>query len=84
VRYEDLVRDPRATLSGVLDYLELDAPATTIDAMLQTLDKPESDIHRTTEAEASIGRWQRDLAGDVREACERSLGEALGEFGYAA
>jgi hypothetical protein len=84
VRYEELVREPRETLAAALGYLELDADGATIGAMLETLDKPESDIHRTTEAEASIGRWQRDLAGDVREACERSLGEALGEFGYTA
>jgi hypothetical protein len=83
LRYEDLVLRPRETLAGALDYLELDTPSATVDAMLETLTAPESDVHRTIAAEESIGRWRRDLPDDVKEACERVLGTALDEFGYA-
>jgi hypothetical protein len=82
MRYEDLVRQPRETLVGLLDHLVLDAPAATVDAMLGTLDEPASETHRTTGAEESIGRWRRDLPDDVKEACERAFGEALQQFGY--
>jgi hypothetical protein len=82
VRYEDLVQRPRETLVSTLDYLELDTPAGVVDEMLESLDAPESEVHRTTGAEASIGRWRRDLPDDLKEACERVLGPALDEFGY--
>jgi Sulfotransferase family len=84
VRYEDLVLRPRETLLSVLEYLELDTPPRTVDEMLESLDAPQSDVHRTTAAEASIGRWRRDLPDDLKEACERVLGGALDEFGYAS
>jgi hypothetical protein len=83
IRYEDLVRRPREMVAETLDYLELDTPPATIDAMLESLDEPASDVHRTTAAEESIGRWRRDLPDDVREACRSALGGALAEFGYA-
>jgi hypothetical protein len=83
IRYEDFVREPRAVLTGVLDYLELETPAPTVDAMLKSLDEPASDVHRTMAPESSIGRWQRDLPDDVKEASREAFGEALEEFGYA-
>jgi hypothetical protein len=83
IRYEGLVREPRETLERVLRHLELEATPPTVDAMLASLAAPEAEAHRTTGAEHSIGRWQRDLSDEVREACETALGPALGEFGYA-
>jgi hypothetical protein len=83
IRYEELVRRPREVLAGVLEFLELDAPRDTIDAMVASLDEPASDVHRTTAAEDSIGRWERDLPDDVKEACRQALGHALDQFGYA-
>ena len=41
-------------------------------------------VYRTTAPEESIGRWERDLPPDVREACHGALGEALQAFGYPA
>jgi hypothetical protein len=83
IRYEELVRRPREVLAGVLEFLELDAPPATVDAMLASLDEPAADVHRTSAAEDSIGRWERDLADDVKDACRQDLGDALAEFGYA-
>jgi hypothetical protein len=82
MRYEDLVRQPRETLERTLDYLELEAAPPTLDAMLDSLAKAPSEFHRTSDAQDSIGRWQRDLSTEVRAACERSLAPALREFGY--
>ena len=78
------MRRPRETLSEILEYLELETPPATIEAMLASLGEPASDVHRTSGAEESIGRWQRDLPDGVKGTAERVLGEALGEFGYAA
>jgi Sulfotransferase family len=82
LRYEDLVLQPRETLMAVLAYLELDDSRATVDAMLETLGAPDSDVHRTTTVERSVGRWREDLAADVQEACAAALGGALREFGY--
>jgi sulfotransferase family protein len=84
MRYEDLIREPRETLERVLGDLELDAMPPTVDAMLASLTAPEADAHRTTSAADSIGRWQRDLSDEVREACQTALGPALREFGYTS
>jgi Sulfotransferase family len=85
VRYEDLLRRPRETLDSVLEYLELDASADAIAAMLETLTDraPLSEGHRTTpDPEASIGRWRKDLDSELQKACAEALGPALTSFGY--
>jgi hypothetical protein len=84
LRYEDLVQRPRETVGSILTFLELDADPATVDGMLASLDSPASDVHRTTSAEASIGRWRSDLPDELKAACERALGPALNEFGYAS
>ena len=41
------------------------------------------EAHRTTpDAEASVGRWQRDLDPDLQRLCESAFGPALETFGY--
>jgi hypothetical protein len=85
VRYEDLVLSPRETLADVLAYLELDCDAATIDAMLRSVDDRAqlSATHRTAQTpDESIGRWRRDLAPELVEACEQALGFAYETFGY--
>jgi Sulfotransferase family len=82
LRYEDLISRPPETIAAVLEFLGLESNAGIVGAMAETLRAPESDVHRTTTAEQSIGRWQRDLAGDVQEACNVALAGALREFGY--
>jgi Sulfotransferase family len=82
LRYEDLVLRPRETVHEVLVFLDLDPSEETVGAMLETLGAPDSDVHRTTAAEQSVGRWSSDLAADVQEACASALGPALRQFGY--
>jgi hypothetical protein len=86
VRYEDLVLEPENTIGGILDYLELDREAETVEKMRLSLWErtSETEAHRTTaDPEASIGRWQHDLSPELQEACRQSFGDALEEFGYS-
>ena len=85
LRYEELALEPRATLEGLLRYLEADAGASTLAAMLDALaeEMPELAEHTTSpDAESSIGRWRTDLDDELKRACEASFGRALEAFGY--
>ena len=86
VRYEDLMMSPRETLAGVLDYAGIGGGDDAVEEMLESAGRrlPGMDEHRTSaDAASSIGRWRRDLAPDLVDACERSVGEALEAWGYA-
>jgi hypothetical protein len=85
LRYEDLVREPHATVAALLAYLEADASDETIAQMLDVLDTdmPELAAHTTSpDAGASVGRWRTELDDELKLACERSFGAALDVFGY--
>jgi hypothetical protein len=95
VRYEDLVLDPAASLTSMLEYLELDASPATVEAVLahgaeDVLRLPGSS-HEPTEVQAhrtvrdpreTIGRWRRE-DGSVTALADEVFGEALAEFGYS-
>jgi Sulfotransferase family len=84
VRYEDLIRDPEATVTSLLRYLGLDESATGAMVSALVARAPETEWHRTTpDPGASIGRWRHDLAPEVRRACEEELASELRAFGYA-
>jgi hypothetical protein len=85
VRYEDLMLDPVPALTGLLEYLGLDARDETVAAMVAASKQPLERMseHRTTpDPQASIGRFARDLDPALLEQCERLLGDAIGLFGY--
>jgi hypothetical protein len=85
VRYEDLVAQPAETVEGVLAYLELESAPATVGALTRAMTEatPEMEAHRTTDdAEASVGRWRRDLGPDLQRLCESAFGPALEAFGY--
>ncbi len=85
MRYEDLISQPRETIEGLLDYLELDTGSEATTAMLKrmTRDSQHGLAHRTTaSAEQSIGRWMNDLHPDLQDICTQQLGFALEAFGY--
>jgi hypothetical protein len=87
LRYEQLVREPEATLPPLLEYLGVDAHDAAVRAMLASLstEMPELAQHTTSpDAEGSIGRWRSDLDEELSLACERSFGHALQAFGYEA
>ena len=85
LRYEDLVREPQATLSALLEYLEVDAGDPIVARMLAAMrsEMPELAEHRTSsDANASIGRWRTALDDELQQACARAFGVALETFGY--
>jgi hypothetical protein len=83
VRYEDLVRDPDATLPPLLTYLGLDAAPEIVRRLIAAADAPELRGHGTAGSpEASIGRWQHDLSPELRAAVAETFGDLLQQFGY--
>jgi hypothetical protein len=86
LRYEDLVRDPEASLRRVLDFVGVDASSTSVQRVLEAAacETPSMSFHRTTpSASASVGRWRHDLDPSLRELCEQEVGPIMSEFGYA-
>lgn len=86
VRYEDLILQPTETLTGLLEFLELDAAAPLVETMLEEASRPDEllDAHRTVSDPAqTIGRWRRDLPQALAEECNEILAPVLAEFGYS-
>ena len=85
VRYEDLVRDPHATLGRVFEYVGVDASDTVVAGVLERAgrESEETRDHRTTATgRESIGRWRRDLDEPLAEVAQAAMGPALKAFGY--
>jgi hypothetical protein len=80
LRYEDLLADPRASFTRVLDYLGL-GWTPEVEAALAGNDTFVS--HGTaSSAAASAGRWRSELpAGDLA-IVERHCGEIMARYGY--
>jgi hypothetical protein len=86
VRYEDLILEPRQTLTTILDFLDLDAGEDAVAETLELANRPSEllDGHRTVSDPAqTIGRWRRDLPADLAVECNEVLAPVLAEFGYA-
>jgi protein-tyrosine sulfotransferase len=89
VRYEDLVREPEATLRGllgrlgepwddrVLRYHELVSPSRDVTKFPQN---PEA---TRPLSESAIGRWRTELAPEEAELFKRRAGLLLIQLGYA-
>jgi hypothetical protein len=85
IRYEDMVRQPKETLTGLLDYLELDSTPDTVDEILrQALEETSQVGHHRTSSDAgdSIGRWRHERDEQFRALCQEAFADALAEFGY--
>lgn len=89
VRYEDLVKDPRAALHRLMDFLG----EPWDEAMLAHADAGSSfrDVTRFAQnpealgavTASSIGRWERDLDTKDRRTFRKIAGPLLVELGYA-
>ena len=95
VRYEDLVLEPRETVTAMLGYLGLDSSPDRVGDVLahgaeQVLTLPgfsyepsEVASHRTApDLKATIGRWRAESDESFRALSDEVFGEALREFGY--
>jgi Sulfotransferase family len=86
VRYEDLILEPAATLTGLLEFLQLDPDASLVERVLEDANQPREllDAHRTVSDPAeTIGRWRRDLPRPLAEECNEILAPVLAGFGYS-
>jgi hypothetical protein len=94
VRYEEMVRRPHETVSGLLSYLEVDGSADVVDRLVELASQDVPDLPGTTfdpevvrghrsprSLEASIGRW-RERDDQFRAVLDEALGDALTAFGY--
>jgi len=84
VHYERLVLDPRATLTGLFEHLDVAADDATVDAVLRFATAAGGlDAHRTVDDPVrTIGRWRRDLPDELADECNEILAPALEAFGY--
>jgi hypothetical protein len=83
LRYEDLVRDTRATLHGLLSHAGVDASGDTIEAMIEATPTDRGDHQTSASAAASVGRWRAELGEPERRAFEGEFAAVLEAFGYA-
>jgi hypothetical protein len=86
VRYEDLLTRPEDVLRETFEYVGIDASAGVVERVLREASKRDAELasHMTSsDAGASIGRWERDLPADVQAVCSEAFGPVLAEFGYS-
>jgi hypothetical protein len=86
LRYEDLIREPQASLRRVAEYAGIDASPAVIERMVETsrLDDDTTRGHRTTDnGPQSIGRYRYDMNEDLRALCLEIGADPLSRLGYA-
>lgn len=86
VRYEDFVLKPNPAWHGVLAYLGVERDEATIRTMLRDAaasDRALQAAHATTkDTAASVGRWKRDLSGNLQRLSREPFAKFLDAFGY--
>jgi hypothetical protein len=87
VQYERLVRDPRATLTQVCEYLRLDPGA--IGEMLEFHERTAHVYSKKMHplivkpvTTAAVGSWQRELSTAEIDFVEAALAEPMRRYGY--
>jgi hypothetical protein len=86
LRYEDLVRDPRQTLSSLFRHLGVDCTTQEVQDILYEAGKPSAalDQHITAPTVGdSVGRWRREFTPALQAHCEAAFAEVRSAFGYA-
>jgi hypothetical protein len=87
LRYEDLIAAPEPVLTGLFDYLGIDASAETVGRLMDAASRLDPGVARehmtSPTAGDSVGRWQTDLDPSLVAICEDVCGDALETFGYA-
>ena len=80
LRYEDLVAEPRATIEGVLEHLELDLTPGVESALAGQGD---FERHGTSLSPgSSVGRYREELTAAEQETVERLCRERMDLHGY--
>ncbi|MFQ5570585.1 MAG: sulfotransferase domain-containing protein [Rhodothermales bacterium] len=91
VRYEDLIADTMGELRRLVDFLSLDVPEASLQAIVQRYQKKE--YAKTLEQpiignrlhfnKGIPGRFREEMSPQARALCERHLGPYLRKMGYA-
>lgn len=87
VKYEDLVRDPRKSLSTLSDFLAVENTDQPLRFQERALDlagmeKEERSRLSAPISEAAVGRWRRDLTQRQQSEVIAAAGPALRALGY--
>lgn len=81
--YEQLISDPRPTISAVLEELGLDAREPTVSSMLAAARRKDERTHMTSESAASsVGSWQNGIPQSAVELIQTAFDDSLTAFGY--
>lgn len=84
IRYEDLIREPVATLEPLLSHLGLDPGAAPEMVERAAVSTAAMDHHMTAPSAAtSIGRWRTELDPDLADRCDAVLSPVIADLGYA-
>jgi hypothetical protein len=73
VRYEDLAQHPHREAERLLDFLQIENPASR-SRFVEVAEKVRA---------GSLGRWREELTGDELEMIETEAGALLRQLGYA-
>lgn len=84
VRYEDMVRTPVDAMADVYGQLGLDASLSTPEDIVTLGSWNEAAAEHGTSSgpTSSIGRWEREFSGEMKERAKAELGPVLEAFGY--
>jgi hypothetical protein len=83
--YEDLIRGPESAISSVYSQLGLNYTESDIDAGVKAILSKSSEHITSAEnssVHGSIGRWEKDLPDDIKNAVNSEFEQALNYFDY--
>lgn len=86
LRYEDMVREPAATMAAVFEHVGVEHDPEIVESILESARRMTPDAQRqhatTPDPVASIGRWRHDLSDELKRAANEAFGDILAGFGY--
>lgn len=90
IRYEDLVREPRATAATLMRFLGLDAPPPVVD-FCERIQNSTAAVYRAQvqtrwsrdDHTLRIGRWRENLSVEEQRSIGELLAPLLARLGYA-
>jgi protein-tyrosine sulfotransferase len=88
IKYEDLVSNPKHTMTDVLDFIDepWDEDVLNyylVDSATRSIDKiPQNIRARKPIDKSALARWKRDLSKEEQELFKKMAGDLLVELGY--
>ena len=82
LRYEDLLTKPRQVLQELFAEMGLMTAPESLATMIQVFDNRQDDHQTSSNAQASIGRWENELNREQRSQINGLMRQSLQTFGY--